>query len=310
MEPIYIIGTGAIGKALAVFLHAAHRQVVLVRGREMEGSDAIETIQVATPDGAVLQASFEIKRLSQFSRLSGTVVLTTKSFGNEQLAPVLKARIADNPLVILQNGLGVEQPFIEQGIASLYRCVLLATSQFADDGTVVFRPVTASPVGPLLGPEHKAKDIVAQLHTPWFPFRVEPNLDRFIWKKAIANCVFNSICVLLEVDNGIFHRSEAARAMALRVVGECLTVANKLEIDLTEAEVWDNILAISRASDGQLISTLQDIRNKRLTEIDTLNFEVVRQAERLGVLAHVTETKLLGELVLLKSKIAIGSAFN
>ena len=47
--------------------------------------------------------------------------------------------------------------------------------------------------------------IVKQLDTPEFGFKSEANIQHIIWKKAIANCVFNSVCPLLEADNGILY---------------------------------------------------------------------------------------------------------
>jgi 2-dehydropantoate 2-reductase len=68
--------------------------------------------------------------------------------------------------------------------------------------------------------------------------------------------------------------------------------------------VIETILQISRASDGQLISTLQDIRNGRETEIDTLNLAFARLAQQLQPPAPATETQLLGELVQLKATLS------
>jgi 2-dehydropantoate 2-reductase len=113
---------------------------------------------------------------------------------------------------------------------------------------------------------------------------------------------------LLNADNGIFQRNAQALTIAKNVIAECLTVAHASGIMLDGAEVLDGLLLISKASDGQLISTLQDINNKRPTEIDTLNFEIVRIAERLNRGGLVPETRLLGELTAIKSQLnmAIG----
>ncbi|MGN6511478.1 MAG: hypothetical protein ACTHLD_18575 [Chitinophaga sp.] len=46
---------------------------------------------------------------------------------------------------------------------------------------------------------------------------------------------------------------------------------------------------------------MQDILHKRETEIDTLNAEVARIAASLGKADSVTETRMLGELIQLKS---------
>jgi 2-dehydropantoate 2-reductase len=124
-----------------------------------------------------------------------------------------------------------------------------------------------------------------------------------IWKKAINNSVFNSVCPLLNVDNGIFHRNTQALAIAREVIAECVLIAREASVLLEPDEVIANLLAISRASDGQLISTLQDINRRRPTEIDTLNFAIVSIAEKFGKAHLVERTRLLGELVRLKSDI-------
>jgi len=50
--------------------------------------------------------------------------------------------------------------------------------------------------------------------------------------------------------------------------------------------------------------TLQDIKNRRETEIGTLNFEIVKIAKGMNKENLVMETGLLGELTKLKSDIS------
>ena len=91
--------------------------------------------------------------------------------------------------------------------------------------------------------------------------------------------------------------------IAKRVIEECISICKEKEISLTVDEVVESLLLISKFSDGQLISTLQDIRNKRKTEIETLNFAIVNMATALNKENAVRETRLLGELTKLKSEL-------
>jgi 2-dehydropantoate 2-reductase len=300
---IYIIGSGAIGKALAVFLKLSGRQVTIIRGSVNDGIMSTERISVEMADRVKHQADLDIATLENFSTIHGIVVLTNKSFGNAQLAASLKSKTGSSPIVILQNGLGVEQPFINEKYPEIYRCVLFVTSQVVDPNTVRFKPVAICSIGIERGNPNSLDSIVAQLTTQDFAFKSEPDIQQVIWKKAIVNCVFNSVCPLLEVDNGIFHRNAAAHEIALRIISECIEVARAKGIDLHLDEVEKSLIQISRLSDGQEISTLQDIRNKRRTEIETLNPEIVRVAESLHKENLVSETRLLGELIKLKADI-------
>ncbi len=299
---IYILGSGAIGKALAVFLRISGQKVTLIRGSVNDGSVKTERIRVEMQDGTVSEADIEIRTLDTLPEIDGIIVLANKSFGNQQLAVSLKGKTGNSPIVLLQNGLGVEQPFVEQEFSELYRCVLFVTSQAVDDLTVRFKPVGVSPIGIEQGSYDHLENIVEQLHTPEFSFKSEANMEHIIWKKAIANCVFNSVCPLLEADNGIFHRNAGALEIARRIIAECVTIAKTKNVLLEPIEVEESLLLISKSSDGQLISTLQDIRKGRRTEIDTLNFEIVRIADSLNISEAVRETKLLGELTKIKSE--------
>lgn len=300
---IFIIGAGAIGKALAVFLQSAGRKVVLLRGSVNNNNCYTEEISVEMPDGIIHTAKVMIATLDYFSQLEGIIVLASKSFGNERLARLLKDKINESPIVLLQNGLGVERPFIENNFTRIYRCVLFVTSQVLDHKAVRFKPVDSCAVGIERGTPAQLEQIVNQLNSDHFKFRTEEDIAAVVWKKAIVNCVFNSVCPLLEVDNGIFHRNEAAFMIAERIVSECLVIAKAKKINLNKEEVMESLLKISKLSEGQLISTLQDIRNNRPTELDTLNAEIVRIAIKMNKLNDVPETRLLGELVQLKASI-------
>ena len=80
-------------------------------------------------------------------------------------------------------------------------------------------------------------------------------------------------------------------------------VAESKGIFLDEEKITNSLLLISKSSDGQLISTYQDIQNKRQTEIDTLNFSISNVAIEYNKEDLVKETRLLGELTKLKAEL-------
>ncbi|MBK1439628.1 2-dehydropantoate 2-reductase [Parapedobacter sp. ISTM3] len=304
---LFIVGSGAIGKALAVFLSQAGRKVTMIRGSVDDGRTTIRRFAVEMEKGVLHEADVEVATLNSLAEIDGIVVVATKSFGNEKLACTLKSKIGDSPLVLLQNGLGIEQPFLEHGYQHVYRCVLFVTSQSIDEVAVRFKPVATCPVGIEHGDKEQLNNIVAHLNTPNFGFKREVHIQHIVWKKAIINCVFNSVCPLLEIDNGIFHRNPGALKIARRVIAECTTIAHAKGIAMQPDDVERGLVQISRLSDGQAISTLQDIwRNKR-TEIETLNAEIVRIAEQIHQQDAVRETRLLGELTKIKSERALKS---
>jgi 2-dehydropantoate 2-reductase len=299
-ETIYVLGAGAIGFPLAAFLANAGRSVVAVRTSRTDVPRGTVTLTLHN-GGNRVSTPVETVSLSRLMSLDGTIVITTKSYANEAIAQALKAKGATGPVVIMQNGVGVEKPFLDAGFSPIYRCVLYITSQAVAEYGFNVRPVTASPIGIIKGDESGLAQCVEALNTDGFPFRQEANIQRETWKKAIINCVFNSICPLLDVDNGVFVRDEQAADLAREVVRECVTVADRLNLGLSESEVMEQLMRISKGSDGQLISTLQDIRSGRQTEIESLNLEIARVAASQQPPIPLSRVEFLGKMIVAKS---------
>jgi 2-dehydropantoate 2-reductase len=299
-DTIYILGSGAIGFPLAAYLAQAGRAVIAVRTSRDDVPRGTITVAVHN-EAHPVRTSVETVSLSRLSRLDGTIVIASKSYANSMLARELAKRSATGPIVIMQNGIGVERPFLEAQFPLVYRCILYVTSQTLSEYEFSFRPVTSSPIGSISGEPSILAKCVEDLTTDGLPFRAEANIQREIWKKAIINAVFNSICPLLDIDNGAFARDAAIAGLAGEVVGECVALADRLGLGLGERELMEQILLISRRSDGQLISTLQDIRAGRPTEIASLNLEMARVAADMRPPLALPRVELLGKMILAKS---------
>lgn len=303
-EPtIFIIGAGAIGKTLAVFLRQEGRQLVLLRGHIDDGPQYQQAIEVQLTDNAAIKSDIPVSTLGHYKTLNGLIVITTKSHSNDQLAEKLKAKTGNSPILIVQNGLSVEQPFMENDFPEIYRCVLFASAQYTGDNKLSFKATATSPIGIIRGNHNILTSITTQLTTPCLAFQAEQNLQPVIWTKTIINSVFNTVCPLLETDNGIFTRNENAFALAKEIVDECIPVAESAGIKLNRVDVLDRLLLISKTSDGQLISTYQDILHKRKTEIEHFNIIIAQIADRMGQQHLTVRTKLLGDLIKIKSGI-------
>lgn len=299
-EPTYILGSGAIGFPLAAYLANAGSTVVAVRTSRKDAPKG--TLTVTVHNGANrISTPVETISLSKLTNLAGTIVIAAKSYANKAIALELKDKTATGPVVIMQNGVGVEKPFLDAHFCPIYRCILYVTSQATSEYDFTFRPVTSSPIGIVNGNESGLKKCVEDLTTDGFPFRSEANIQREIWKKAIINSVFNSICPLLDVDNGVFVRDAETANLAGEVVRECIALTERLNIRLSESELIEQIVLISKASEGQLISTLQDIRIARQTEIEFLNLEIARVAASMQPRLHLPRTEFLGKMILAKS---------
>jgi 2-dehydropantoate 2-reductase len=302
-ERIYILGAGAIGMALAVHLANSGRQVTAVRTSTDDMAAHTTEVTICGSQGRTFKSVLEMVSLARLRRLTGPVVITAKTYANAAIAARLREIEVVGPLVIMQNGVGVEDPYLDLDALRVYRCVLYATAQKHADQGYTFIPVNASPIGVVRGDEQELARLVSALNTSEFPFVCLRDIQQEVWKKATINAVFNSICPLLEADNGIFIRDAETARLAREVVDECVAVMQRMGFSLTADEVMQQLFAISRKSDGQQISTWQDINNGRETEIEHLNLEIARIARRVAPDVNMSVTRALGEMIKIKSRL-------
>jgi len=298
---IYIVGTGAIGKALAVFLKEENKDVILVRGSVDNQPEQKIKILVTNQDNQQFQQEIITTTISNLDRIDGIILIATKAFSNIEIAQKLKDKKGVFSIVLLQNGLNIEKAFGD--FKEVYRCVLFATSQVMEHNKISFKAVMPSPIGGIKTKKTQTEEIVKQINTTEFGFRSEENIKKIVWDKVIINCVYNSICPLLETDNGIFYRNSDAKDLAREIIDECVDLAHEYGVDLDKNEIEKKLLFISQRADGQLISTYEDIRKNRKTEIDSLNLEISRLANEIGKPDLTIRTKLLGEMISIKSNI-------
>lgn len=298
---IYIIGAGAVGLSLAAYLTLAGRDVILLRARPCATGLGLMEVTVRDSDGIGAQATLRMGRLDECDSIEGVIVIAAKTHANEAIARGLAMKDVRGPIVLMQNGIGIERPFTDSGSSPVFRSVLYMSSQKTAEDQVIFRQISPSPIGVVRGDPEALPAYVCELTTPQFSFRAEPDIERHVWKKVIVNAVFNSICPLLNADNGVFVRSSAAASLAQEIAGECVPLSNRYGVLLTVPEIMEQVMAISRGSQGVLISTLQDINHRRPTEIDAINLELARMAGALIPPLAVPKTSMLGHLVATKS---------
>jgi 2-dehydropantoate 2-reductase len=299
---IYIVGGGAVGAPLAAFLTKAGRQVVLLRSGGAGSVRRHETVMVRG-EAETLSIAVEEQAFAESGTPDGWVVVAAKAHANAEIAGELARRSFAGPIVLLQNGIGVENPFVEAGFRQMLRGVLYVTSERNADRDFTLRAPRPSPLGIISGDVALLDRALGVLSVPEMPFVGDADIGRCVWRKTIINAVFNSICTLTDRNNRLFVESPAAMALAERVVSECVCLAANHGVILEREQLLEDIRMISSNS-SQLISTLQDVRAGRPTEMEFMNLGLARMAKDEGAPVDLTLTSGLGELVMIKAGLA------
>jgi 2-dehydropantoate 2-reductase len=105
---------------------------------------------------------------------------------------------------------------------------------------------------------------------------------RHIWTKLFANIGINALTALNDLPNGKLLDSAPIRELMKKAVTEAVSVAHKLEIPV-EGDPVLNTFAICKKTSHNISSMLQDVRHRRLTEIDAINGAIVEAGIKLNI---------------------------
>ena len=139
---------------------------------------------------------------------------------------------------------------------------------------------------------HEAKklsELASLLSRAGFKTTVVDNMLDHIWAKFFINIGINALTAIHDCPNGGLLESVELKQKMLAAVREALLVAQALDIQILNDPLPATI-AVCRATAGNISSMLQDVRNRRRTEIDAINGALVQEARRLGIAVPVNES--------------------
>jgi len=127
--------------------------------------------------------------------------------------------------------------------------------------------------------------------------RISKDIKSLIWSKLIINVGINALTAITRLPNGQLLEYEGTRTILRQAVSEAVKIAKRKRIKLVYDDAIERTEAVCEATAGNISSMLQDVLNKKKTEIDTINGAIVRQGQSLGIatptntlLVHFTKT--------------------
>ena len=108
------------------------------------------------------------------------------------------------------------------------------------------------------------------------------DIRQSLWQKLLVNVGINALTALYDCPNGRLLEIPEARERLIAAVEEAALIARAQDIAIP-ADPVAITLAVCRDTAANLSSMLQDVRQKRRTEITAINGAVVAIGERLGI---------------------------
>lgn len=300
IRSVCIAGAGAIGSLFAGHLGTLVNAKVLARRDEHAQKLKAEGLRVSGKSNlhANIDAATDPARLGDVD----LVIIATKATAVEATAKTLAGHFRDATIMTVQNGLGCEEVVARYGDWPIISSVTFMSGVRHSDVHVEYELDTATWMGPWLqgaAGYDRVEQVADLINRSGLKAEAFRDLRPAQWSKLLFNSSVNSIGAVTDLPHvkAFAARNELSNLGHLvhAMMEEGKRVAAAQGIELYEDPWAMNVKAVSHGSTGKedyahVFSMLDDVRNRRPTEVDWLTGAVVREAARLGVPAPIHET--------------------
>lgn len=296
---VYIVGAGAMGMLLASRLELAGTPVTLITRRPEQAAllrgQGLLLIEHHTSTRSLTRpAVLSIEEaVTQACRHDAPmmIVLTVKqtAFTETFIAQLAAlAGGANSAVCCIQNGIGhMEKLAAALSASKLLAAVTTEGAMKQSDRETMHTGAGETWIGHISPEGDKAPgDMPAKLQklleAAGFRAFVSNNMNNRVWNKLLINAVINPLTAVLRVRNGELLQLPEAMKLMRELFDEGESLA-KLYGTAIDADLWDKLLEVCRATANNRSSMLQDILAERGTEIEAVNGGLLALAATRGM---------------------------
>ena len=284
---ISIIGAGAMGSLYGGKLSLTGNDVVLYDINKAH-------VNMINSKGLVIEESSTNEKItvhplasSNPEDVSGSdlMIIFVKSTATNAVADqFVKYAKPETIALTLQNGLGNEEIIRKHFGAG--RTAAGVTSQ----GATFLGPGQIRHAGN--GPTHicmsdmgndKLLDVVRIFSDSGFETHIEENIADLVWSKLVINVGINAVTAISGLENGKLLDYPDMKSLMGDLVGEAVEIAGKKGIKLSYSDPLQVVYDVSEKTALNRSSMLQDFDRGSFTEIDFINYAIVKEGEKLGI---------------------------
>jgi len=291
---VSIIGAGAMGSLFGGKISKTGTNVLLydINRKHIERINSkglvIEEPLLGTEETVHPKATINPEDIKD----SDVFIIFVKSTVTETAAKQFCRYAKDKTIAVtMQNGLGNEA--IIRSYFGAERTAAGVTSQ----GATFLGPGRIRHAGK--GPTHlcmsdlnneKIGPVVELLRNAGFDTDVKKNIQDLVWSKLIINVGINAVTALTGLKNGELLDYEETKDIMADLIDEACRVAEKKGIKLSYENPLKTVFDVAKKTALNRSSMLQDFDRKSRSEIDFINYAIVKEGERLGIPTPVNRT--------------------
>lgn len=212
------------------------------------------------------------------------VLVCLKTHQNHWLKNLLPPLLHENTLVILlQNGIGVEQQLAEQfPTVSIAGGLAFICSHKAAPGHIVHEDLGRLKIGLYNGKENTfLAQVCADFTQADVPCEMTDDLNSARWQKLLWNIPYNGLSVVLNTTTYELMRQPDTRALVFDLMLEVIDAAQHCGANL-HREAAEKMMAMTDGMKPYAPSMMLDFQHQRPMEIDTIYTQAIATASRAG----------------------------
>lgn len=284
---IAVIGAGAMGCLYGATLSESGNEVWMLDSWERQIEEINKNgLIVEDKDG---EKTYRGLRGTSDPQKIGAVdiaLVFVKSTNTEDTVKNSKCLFADTTTVVtLQNGLGnIEKIAKTVAKENIIAGTTAHGSTLLGPGKIRHAGRGKTVIGELDGAEtERLRQIADVFSNSGLEVETSRNIIGLIWDKLLINIGVNALTAITELNTGGLLEHAEIMEILTAAEKEAVTIANLKGISLSRKDPVERTMEICRATFGNKTSMLQDILNKRKTEIDMINGAIVTEGRLLGV---------------------------
>lgn len=282
---IAILGAGAMGSIYGGFL-SQNNEVWFVDVWKDHVNAINESGLTLTEGGINMEFHPKARETGKEVGPCDLVVVFVKSVNTAEAIAGNKELFDENTLVLsLQNGYGNADDMLKY--VSAKNIVIGVTHHGGNvlgPGHVQINGRGKTAVGVVEGGDFANAQKVAQALTV-SDLECEASQDaiKTVWSKVIANAALNGLTALLGVHNGYMLESPDMDFLYTAILKEGVAVANAEGMGFAEEQTIQNTKAGLKKVAANRSSMLQDVTNRRKTEVERINGAIVDMGVKHGI---------------------------
>lgn len=283
IEKVTLIGLGAMGAFFApkLYEHLGEDFRVLAEGKRKE---KLETKGVTINK---TNYRFPIVTPDEKNEPADLIIVAVKGYALDQAIEDIKNQVGENTLILpVLNGVDSEQKLSEVFGEEHVLYAYMKVSIVMRDGKTNYDPT----LGEVHFGEKKNESISGRVQMVCDVFdaceinyRIDEDMELGIWYKFMCNVGQNLTSALLGIPFGAYRVSGHANYLRRNAMREVVALAQAQNIGLNESFIELQEETIKKIPPHNKPSTLQDLENKKNTEIEMFAGTVIRLGRKLEI---------------------------